>query len=141
MSVPWVSFATPFLLQTGTGKELRGSAAARGRSSPESVPWQGAGPDPLSHPQCSKTVSRTPPAVTKAIFLLITPEPKTDLAKGSSGLQRRVLAPLGSLRLGQKLPGCLAPWGHQTPVPSAGRWEVLEGAAVQGMAEQRNGAG
>lgn len=80
-SVPWVSFAPPFLVQTGTDKKLRGSAAARGHSSPESVALVRAGPAPLFPTQLHKSPQKmflnppppppgdlSDPAVTKAIF-------------------------------------------------------------------------
>lgn len=113
-SVPWVSFAPPFLVQTGTDKKLRGSAAARGRSSPESVALVRAGPAPLFPTQLHKSPQKmflnppppppgdlSDPAVTKAIFLLTAPEPKLYPQDGTSGVQRRVLASLSSLQLGQ----------------------------------------
>lgn len=73
-----------------------------------------------------KGVSQTPPgdpsdpAATKAIFLVIAPEPRTYPEKGSSGGQRRALALLSSLWLGQKLSGHSAPRGRNPPVPNSG---------------------
>lgn len=89
--------------------------AARGRSSPESVALVRAGPAPLFPTQLHKNPQKmflnpppgdlSDPAVTKAIFLPTAPEPKLYPQDGTSGVQRRVLASLSSLRLGQKLEG------------------------------------
>lgn len=85
-SVPWVSFAPPFLVQTGTDKKLRGSAAARGHSSPESVALVRAGPAPLFPTQLHKSPQKMflnpppPPQVTSRIQLSPKPFSFTDCA-------------------------------------------------------------
>lgn len=74
---------TPFPVRTGTGEKPPASVAAPGCG--ERVPGRERGRPPLPHPGAlkrSKGVSQPPPgdvsdpAVTKALFSLIAPEPK-----------------------------------------------------------------